>query len=144
MRKQKGFTLIEILIVVVILAVLAAMILPRFLNQAENAYIAEAQQVLGVLRRAYANQIDLGVTPAALTTATSATDAGMAPLGLKAITATNFGYSCTAAGTCTAFRGPGATTAALGSVTLDISGTFSCDGTKYTLISASKGCKPLS
>ena len=137
MKKQKGFTLIEILIVVIILAVLAAMILPRFMSQTENAYIAEAQQVLGVLRRAYANQIDLGNTPGAVDAAATAAD--MPALGLKAITATNFTYACDASGNCTALRGGAA---ANGSVALTIGGTFSCDETKYTLITASKGCKP--
>lgn len=52
---RKGFTLIEILIVVVILAVLAAMILPRFANQTERAAAAEAFQVLGIIRSGAGN-----------------------------------------------------------------------------------------
>jgi MSHA pilin protein MshA len=137
MKKQKGFTLIEILIVVVILAVLAAMILPRFMSQSENAYIAEAQQVLGVLRRAQANSSDMGNGYKAKTVAETAAD--MNDLGLKGIAATNFTYSCDANGKCTALRSGAA---ANGSVALDINGTFTCDEVKYTLISASKGCKP--
>ena len=48
---QKGFTLIEIIVVVVILAILASLILPRMLQQTERANIAEAQQYLGAIRR---------------------------------------------------------------------------------------------
>ncbi|MDD5225880.1 MAG: type II secretion system protein [Candidatus Omnitrophica bacterium] len=134
MRRQKGFTLIEILIVVVILAVLASMVLPRFLSQTESAYIAEAQQTLGVLRRAITNQLDLGVTVPAVT---GSVTADMKILGLQPITATNFTYACTASGaTCTATRVGDATK----TINLTIAGAFSC-GTGYSLIDASKGCK---
>ena len=54
-RRSKGFTLIEILIVVVILAILAAMILPRMMGQIERGEKAEAFQWMGVIRRASAN-----------------------------------------------------------------------------------------
>ena len=142
MKKQKGFTLIEILIIVVILAVLAAMILPRFLSQTENAYVAEAQQVLGILRRAQVTQADMGVTIPALAAADTKLDASIAPLGLKGISDTNFTYSCLAAGaSCTATRQGSGTTAG-GTITLAIDGTWTCDGTKYTAVSGNKGCKP--
>lgn len=49
---KKGFTLVEILIVIVILAVLAGLILPRVLAQPERALVAEAVNFLGVMRRA--------------------------------------------------------------------------------------------
>jgi prepilin-type N-terminal cleavage/methylation domain-containing protein len=143
MKKQKGFTLIEILIVVIILAILASMVLPRFLNQTESAYVAEAQQVLGVLRRAQANQADLGVTVAELAVADTKDNTKMAPLGLKGILDTNFSYECTEGGaTCKATRKSGA--ASGGTVSLTLDGAFSCDGKKYVAVdstNASKGCK---
>jgi prepilin-type N-terminal cleavage/methylation domain-containing protein len=54
-RFRKGFTLIEILIVVVILAILASMILPRMMGQIERGEAGEAFQWIGVLRRAAEN-----------------------------------------------------------------------------------------
>ncbi len=141
MRKQKGFTLIEILIVVIILAVLAAMILPRFLGQTENAYIAEAQQVLGVLRRAQANAFDL--TQGYVDVDNSSSNTTWASLGLKKVTTTNFGYTCSS-GSCTAYRGAAATAATNGSVSLSIDGVFTCDMTKYTTVTGNKGCRPVS
>lgn len=62
MMNKKGFTLIEVLVVVVIIAILAALILPRFMDQSERAYIAEAQQVLGVMCRGAIRYMDLRAT----------------------------------------------------------------------------------
>ena len=42
MKKNAGFTLIEIMIVVVILGILAAIVLPRFTNRTKQAQIAAA------------------------------------------------------------------------------------------------------
>ena len=59
MKNKKAFTLIEVLIVVIIIAVLAALIMPRFITQPEKAMIAEAQMQLGALRRAQQNFADM-------------------------------------------------------------------------------------
>ena len=134
MKKQRGFTLIEILIVVIILAILASMVLPRFMGQTENAYIAEAQQTLGVLRAAITTALDQGLTVAAPTTT-----ADMPILGLKAIPATNFTYTCATPSTsCTATS----TRNTAATITLTLAGVYSCDGAQYALISTSKGCRP--
>ena len=52
MRKMKGFTLIEIMIVIVILAILATMVLPKMLAAPESAYLAEANAHIGAMARA--------------------------------------------------------------------------------------------
>lgn len=50
--RSKGFTLIEVLIVVVILAILAAMLIPRLVGQVDRAAAAEAFQMIGAIRKA--------------------------------------------------------------------------------------------
>ena len=49
--KESGFTLTEILIVVVILAILAALVLPRFSPQGERARASEATAILSSIRQ---------------------------------------------------------------------------------------------
>jgi prepilin-type N-terminal cleavage/methylation domain-containing protein len=51
MNMKKGFTMIELLIVVVILAVLAALIIPRFALQDERARVSEAVSRLSAIRQ---------------------------------------------------------------------------------------------
>jgi len=45
-RNKKGLTLIELLIIVVIIGILAAIALPRFANAKEEAYLAEMKSDL--------------------------------------------------------------------------------------------------
>lgn len=48
-RRQTGFTLIEVLLVVVIMAVLAGAIIPRFLDTADDAKTSSLQHNLSVM-----------------------------------------------------------------------------------------------
>ncbi|HNX68134.1 MAG TPA: prepilin-type N-terminal cleavage/methylation domain-containing protein [Candidatus Omnitrophota bacterium] len=148
MRKgTKGFTLIEVLIVVVIIAVLASLILPRMTSQTGRAVIAEGTQMLGVIRRAQITYAD--ITNAAADTYVAAGDTlggaasgSWAALGLAELPASSrYEYACASgvdataasknpgvagsAGTCTA------TLYANGAnkITISISrGTFTCAG----------------
>src|SRR5688572_6006190 len=53
-RKQKGFTLIELIIVIVIIAILAAVAIPKYLDLQEDAKKAASQGVAGALGSASA------------------------------------------------------------------------------------------
>ena len=69
MRKQKGFTLVEILIVVVILGILAAIVIPQFTDASTQSKVSSCQTTLQSLR----SQIELykiqhNDTPPALAT----------------------------------------------------------------------------
>ena len=54
-RRRGGFTLIEILIVVVILGILAAIVIPQFTNAAQDANVSSARSQLQSMR----SQIEL-------------------------------------------------------------------------------------
>jgi len=51
-KQQSGFTLVELVIVIVILGLLAATALPRFINITQDARIASVQGIAGGLRSA--------------------------------------------------------------------------------------------
>ena len=50
MKRSSGFTLLELLMVVIIIAILASIALPQFLRVAERARASEALAILGAMR----------------------------------------------------------------------------------------------
>ena len=70
MIKREGFTLLELMIVIIIIGILASLALPRFIRTAERSRAAEALAQLGAVRgamqRYYAS--DRSYTGATLTT----------------------------------------------------------------------------
>ncbi|MGB2681506.1 MAG: type II secretion system major pseudopilin GspG [Candidatus Competibacter sp.] len=53
--RQRGFTLIEVMVVVVILSILAAVVVPRIMDNPDKARVVKAKQDIRVIK----NQLDL-------------------------------------------------------------------------------------
>ncbi len=140
MQRQKGFTLIEILIVIVILAVLAAMVLPRMLIQTENGYISEAQNIMGALRSAEITATDSGAQAA--WSAQADTTIAIPALNWKAGNdSNNWTIVATAANTITATRkNSGGGTYDGQVITLSEAGAWTCPA-KYAAVANNGGCR---
>ncbi len=72
LRSKKGFTLIELMIVVAIIGILAAIAIPMYNANVNKAKLQEATDTLGAIKDEVANIVaDVGAPPAACADATA-------------------------------------------------------------------------
>lgn len=119
MRKNQGFTLIELIAVIAILAILAATAIPQFVDLRADAQTAATQGIAGALGSASALNYARSVSPSGGATAVNNCTSVAALLqgGLDPkYTITAAAVAAGAAVTCTVTgpTGPGATFTALG------------------------------
>ena len=127
-HSNKGFTLIELVIVVVLIGVLAAIALPAYQNYVKRAHRAEAKELL--LKVQLAEEKYRANNPAYTTSKAS--------LALSTLTGDYYNFSITSASGAS-FT---ATAVPIGSQSGDDCGTFSInqDGPDYTSPYANKTC----
>lgn len=66
-RRQRGFTLVELLLVLVILALIAGLVLPGIIGKAESAKVkAASSQISRISMSVESFYLDTGVTPSSL------------------------------------------------------------------------------
>ena len=97
-RNEKGFTLIELMIVVVIIGILAALAIPRFMRATTKSKQSEARQVLKqiyTMQRAYRQEYNAYWGNAAA--ASAAVPAGFARIGVDIMATARYSFSMVAA-----------------------------------------------
>jgi prepilin-type N-terminal cleavage/methylation domain-containing protein len=113
LNKERGFTLIELVIVIAIIGILSAVAIPKFINLSTNAQAAATSAIAGALASANSNNYGsrkavstLGIAVSNCTDLSNALQGGI-PSGY---TITSGAVSADASVTCT-LTGPNSTTA---------------------------------
>ena len=96
MKRQAGFTLVELMIVVVILGILAAIAIPAFIKYVRNSKTSEAKENLAYIFRESTTyfageRVERGITGAGIQAQfpnTAALTPGTVPSGARVLTAT--------------------------------------------------------
>ena len=135
-KKSRGFTLIEILIVVVVIGVLASLILPRMLTAPEKAIVAEANQLVGAMVRSELSNLDTGGTWVDISSTIAASEWTKLGMNTPSIGQKKFDYTCSSSGCKASRSGSGSDTNKW--VHFNTTGTWSC-GSDYRSMS-NGGC----
>ena len=110
-RGEKGFTLIELMIVVVIIGILAALAIPRFMRATTKSKQSEARQILKQvysMQRAYRQEYNAYWVPAGPASAVPAQQGAFARIGVDIMPNARYTFTMVAAAntfTCTATSG---------------------------------------
>jgi len=97
-RSQKGFTLIELMIVVVIIGILAALAIPRFMRATTKSKQSEAKNILKqiyAMERAYRQEYDTYWGQG--TVASAANQTALARIGVDIMSTARYTYTITTA-----------------------------------------------
>jgi prepilin-type N-terminal cleavage/methylation domain-containing protein len=97
MRNKRGFTLIELMIVVVIIGILAALAIPRFMRSTTKAKQSEAKQLLKqiyTMQHAYRQEFNAYALNGA--TASAAAPTGFAVIGVDVGATARYVYTMVA------------------------------------------------
>jgi type IV pilus assembly protein PilA len=93
-HSEKGFTLVELLVVIIIIGILTAVALPNFLNQSAKARQSEAKQNIGAINRV---QTALRVEKTAFASTFDVLAIGALAASGSAVSTGNYSYSLTSA-----------------------------------------------
>jgi type IV pilus assembly protein PilA len=99
-RGQKGFTLIELMIVVVIIGILAALAIPRFMRATTKSKQSEARQVLKqiyTMQRAYRQEYNAYWVPAGPASAVAAQQSAFGRIGVDIMATARYTFTMVAA-----------------------------------------------
>jgi type IV pilus assembly protein PilA len=130
-RSQKGFTLIELMIVVVIIGILAALAIPRFMRATTKSKQSEAKNILKqiyAMERAYRQEYDVYWGQGVVASAAAQTALGR--IGVDIMSTARYTYTITTADASnllvTAVSGVLDDDATVDSWTMDHNGVLTC------------------
>ena len=139
MRNRKGFTLIELMIVVAIIGILAAIAIPMYNANMNRARMQEAVDTLGAIKDEVCNVAsDIGAQPpACVDNAAILLDLGVAcPASTGSLGGPKWSYSCTVVGNNYNVLALGGADGDIGSVlgqeTVAVTGTWDPNNGVYT------------